>query len=140
IRRAYGFDQVAATGANQKIAIVDAYGNSSIQSDLNTFCAQFGITSTTVQVIGNNAGTDAGWAMETALDVEWAHAIAPGATILLVVAKSNYFSDLLPAVDYAASHAHQVSMSWGAPEFSSESSYDYHFNKTGVTFTASAGD
>src|SRR5437867_2477385 len=39
IRHAYGFDQLTPTGANQKIAIVNAYGNKSIQSDLNTFCS-----------------------------------------------------------------------------------------------------
>src|SRR5574342_626109 len=41
VRHAYGFDRLAANGANQKIAIVDAYGNSSIQADLNSFCSQF---------------------------------------------------------------------------------------------------
>src|SRR3954464_338944 len=86
LRHAYGFDQLAATGANQKIAIVDAYGNANIQNDLNTFCSQFGLSSTTVQILGQNSGTDTGWALETALDVEWAHAIAPGATIILSVA------------------------------------------------------
>src|SRR5690242_10372158 len=101
IRHAYGFDQLTANGANQKIAIVDAYGNSSIQSDLNTFCAQFGIVPTTVQILGNNSGIDTGWALETALDVEWAHAIAPGATIILSVANSSSSSDLLSAVDAA---------------------------------------
>src|SRR4051794_21184245 len=75
LRHAYGFDQLAATGANQKIAIVDAYGNANIQNDLNTFCSQFGLSSTTVQILGQNSGTDTGWALETALDVEWAHAI-----------------------------------------------------------------
>src|SRR6266571_5757879 len=83
IRHAYGFDQLSATGAGQKIAIVDAYGNANIQNDLDTFCAHFGLSSATVQVVGNNTGGDPGWAMETALDVEWAHAIAPGATIIL---------------------------------------------------------
>src|SRR5258708_16121015 len=102
IRHAYGFDQLAATGANQKISIVDAYGNAGIQSDLNTFCAQFGLSPATVQILGNNAGTDTGWAMETALDVEWAHAIAPGASIILSVAASSSFNDLLNAVDAAA--------------------------------------
>src|SRR5438128_6132221 len=118
IRHAYGFDQLTATGANQKIAIVDAYGNKSIQSDLNTFCSQFGITPTTVQVLGNNTGIDSGWALETALDVEWAHAIAPGATIILSVANSSSAGDLLSAVDAAVSAgATVVSMSWGGPEF-----------------------
>src|SRR5207248_3970700 len=75
--------------------------------------------------------------------VEWAHAIAPGANILLVEARSDYFSDLLAAVDYAAAHANVVSMSWGSDEFSGEttSSYDGHFrNHPGVTFVASSGD
>src|SRR6266478_2241222 len=141
IRHAYGFDQLAASGANQKIAIVDAYGNAHIQSDLNTFCSQFGISPTTVQILGNNTGSDAGWALETALDVEWAHAIAPGATIILAVAASNGSGDLLNAVDAAVNAgATVVSMSWGGPEFSGMSSYDNHFNRPNVTFTASSGD
>src|SRR6266700_1061584 len=141
IRHAYGFDQLAASGANQKIAIVDAYGNAHIQSDLDTFCSQFGLNSTTVQVIGNNTGSDAGWALETALDVEWAHAIAPGATIILSVAASNGSGDLLNAVDAAVNAgATVVSMSWGGPEFSGMSFYDNHFNRPNVTFTASSGD
>jgi subtilase family serine protease len=141
IRHAYGFDSLAASGANQKIALVDAYGNSQIQSDLNTFCSQFGLSSTAVQVVGNNAGTDAGWALETALDVEWAHAIAPGATIILSVAATSSLSDLLKAVDAAVSAgATVVSMSWGGSEFSGMANYDSHFNRPNVTFTASSGD
>src|SRR6267154_935077 len=141
IRHAYGFDQLAANGANQKIAIVDAYGNASIQSDLNTFCSQFGLSSTTVQIIGNNTSTDTGWALETALDVEWAHAIAPGATIILSVANSSSSGDLLTAVAAAVSAgATVVSMSWGGPEFTGMANYDNHFNRPGVTFTASSGD
>jgi subtilase family serine protease len=141
IRHGYGFDQLAATGAGQTIAIVDAYGNASIQSDMDTFCAQFGLPATTVQILGTNPGTDTGWALETALDVEWAHAIAPSATIILSVARSSGINDLLSAVDAAVSAgATVVSMSWGAAEFSGVSTYDSHFNKAGVTFTASSGD
>jgi hypothetical protein len=82
-----------------------------------------------------------GWAQEISLDVEWAHAIAPAAHILLVEARSSSLSDLLTAVDYATNHGAQtVSMSWGAGEFSSESSYDGHFLHTGVTYVASSGD
>jgi subtilase family serine protease len=143
IRHAYGFDQSASTGYGQTIAIVDAYGSPTIQNDLNAFCARFGLRTQYIQIAyptGRPATVDQGWALETALDVEWAHAMAPGAGILLVVARSNSFADLLPAVDYAASHARQVSMSWGAPEFAGETAYDYHFNRPGVTFTASSGD
>ena len=75
------------------------------------------------------------------MDVEWAHAIAPGAIIHLVVSydDSDYF--LLSAVDYAVSlGAKQVSMSWGSNEFSSDETYDSHFNVSGVSFFASSGD
>jgi subtilase family serine protease len=144
IRHAYGFDQFASTGLGQNIAIVDAYGSPTIQNDLNAFCKQFGLPTTTVKIYypqGKPSSANGGWALETSLDVEWAHAIAPQATILLVVAKTASLNNLLGAVDYAVKlGAHQVSMSWGASEFSGESSYDYHFNKTGVTFLASSGD
>lgn len=144
IRHAYGFDQFTSTGAGQNIAIVDAYGSPTIQNDLNAFCKQFGLPATTVKIYypqGKPSKNDSGWALETSLDVEWAHAIAPQATILLVVTKTASLNDLLGAVDYAVKlGAKQVSMSWGASEFSGESSYDFHFNKAGVTFTASSGD
>jgi subtilase family serine protease len=143
IRHAYGFDQITGNGSGQTLAIVDAYGSPTIQKDLNTFCSTFGLATTTIQIAypsGKPKKTDGGWALETALDVEWAHAIAPGATILLVVAKSASFTDLLAAVDYAAARAAQVSMSWGGNEFAGEAAYDTHFNKAGITFTASSGD
>jgi subtilase family serine protease len=143
VRHAYGFDALAGSGSGQTIAIVDAYGSPTIQKDLNTFCTQYGLAATTVTIAspgGKVTTTNAGWALETSLDVEWAHAIAPGASILLVVAKSASFTDLLTAVDYGAAHASQVSMSWGGGEFSGETGYDTHFNKTGVTFTCSSGD
>jgi subtilase family serine protease len=142
IRHAYGFDQLSASGAGQTIAIVDAYGNQNIQSDLNTFCSQFGLKSTTVQVIGSNPGGNGnGWDLETSLDVEWAHVIAPDATIILSVAPTASDSDLLAAIDAAvAKGAKVVSMSWGGTEWSTESAYDSHFNLASVTFVASAGD
>jgi subtilase family serine protease len=75
------------------------------------------------------------------MDVEWAHAIAPDAKILLVVAPSASITDLLAAIDYATSHGAQVvSNSWGGSEFSSESSYNSHFSHPGVTYFASSGD
>jgi subtilase family serine protease len=143
IRHAYGFDRVTANGAGQTIAIVDPYGSPTIQHDLNVFCAQFGLVTTTVHLVypqGNSGVVDGEWAQETSLDVEWAHVIAPRAILLLVVAKTASFSSLLSAVDYGASHAAQVSMSWGGPEFSGETAYDSHFNRSGVSFVAATGD
>src|SRR4029079_8682480 len=102
VRHAYGFGRLpgayAAQGAGQTIAIVDAYGSPTIQNDLDKFSVQFGIPSTQVQIAyptGKPRRGDSGWALETSLDVEWAHAIAPGAAILLVVANSAQFNDLL---------------------------------------------
>ncbi|HEV3168133.1 MAG TPA: S53 family peptidase, partial [Isosphaeraceae bacterium] len=164
IRTAYGFSQVKGDGTGQTIAIIDAFNDPNLASDLNTFDKQFGTTAngsslfsqygsassflTAVNQSGGNpsASTDAGWALETSLDVEWAHAIAPGAKILLVEANSGNLGDLLSAVDYAR---HQpgvstVSMSWGASEFLGETSLDGLFTTPaghpGVTFVAAAGD
>jgi subtilase family serine protease len=147
VRKAYGVDQLLAAGATgngQKIAIVDAYGDSAIQTDLNNFCSYYGIPSTTVQILypqGKPMSGNSNWALETALDVEWAHAIAPNATIILSVAKSASLADLLGAVDAAVNAgATVVSMSWGAQESSGINAYDSHFQAPGVTFIASSGD
>lgn len=108
---AYGFNEVAydvngttiaGDGAGQTIAIVDPYGSPTIVNDLQTFDAHWGISNDdagggfclTIQALSTPAGqtpsTDTGdelgWAGETSLDVEWAHAVAPGAHILLVEA------------------------------------------------------
>ena len=96
----------------------------------------------------NQAGTqtNSGWAAEESLDVEWAHAIAPGANILVVEAKSQSIQDLLAAVDTARNTPGvvAVSMSWGFNETPNETSYDSHFTTpaghTGITFVASSGD
>jgi subtilase family serine protease len=161
IRHAYGFDQVffskgtvPGTGAGQTIAIIDAYNDPSVGSDLAAFDAQFKLAAPPnfSVVNGDESGsaslpsTDAGWSLEISLDVEWAHAIAPGANILLVEANSASLSDLLSAVNFARRQAGvtAVSMSWGGSEFSSEKSYDSYFTTpsghVGVTFVASSGD
>ena len=144
IRHAYGFDQLALDGTGQTIAIVDAYDDTTIANDLTVFDTQFGLAAPPSFVKATPQGLPAynsGWAGEIALDVEWAHAVAPGAKILLVEAKSSSLTDLLGAVDYAvAQGANQVSMSWGSAEFRGETNYDAHFNHPGVTFLASSGD
>jgi subtilase family serine protease len=104
----------------------------------------YGLPKTVLQIHYPNGvptAKNSDWALETSLDVEWAHAIAPGATIHLVVSPDNNNDNLLSAVDYAASlGVKQVSMSWGCSEFSSQSSLDSHFNVPGVSFFASSGD
>ena len=81
--------------------------------------------------------------METTLDVEWAHAIAPQAKILLVEATTPSGANFLKAIDYAANRKDvtAVSMSWGGKEFPEEISLDSHFqNNYGIVFFASSGD
>jgi subtilase family serine protease len=147
IRQAYGVSALTGnntTGSGQTVAIVDAYGDSSIQQDVANFSSYFGLGPASLTIAypqGAPRQRNSGWALETALDVEWAHALAPGANILLVVAKSSSLNNLLGAVDYAVNHgAKVVSMSWGTGDFSSETAYDFHFNVAGVTFVASSGD
>jgi len=151
IRHAYGFDQVSYTGAGTTIAIVDAYDDPTIASDLHAFDQQFGLADPTFTKVNQTGGTtmpaaSTGWAGEISLDVEWAHAIAPGAKILLVEANSASYTDLMTAVDYAAKQPGvvAVSMSWGGGEFSGETSLDSNFltptGHTGVVFVASSGD
>lgn len=150
IKGAYGFSNSASAGAGRTIAIVDAYDDPTAESDLGVFSKQFGLPPCTTangcfKKVNQTGGTkypkpDAGWALEISLDVQWAHAIAPGAQILLVEASSSSFANLLAAEDYAAGRAQYVSNSWGASEFSSEASYDSHFVRSGVSFFVSAGD
>jgi subtilase family serine protease len=114
IRAAYGFSNVTfgstpADGRGQTIAIIDAYNDPNIASDLAAFDSALGIAAPpSFRVVNENGGTSLpgtdpsqGWEGETALDVEWAHAIAPGANILLVEANSASDNDLFAAVNYA---------------------------------------
>ena len=75
--------------------------------------------------------------------MEWAHAMAPQAKILLVEAKTSSGPNLLKAIDYARSlkSVVAISMSWGGPEFSAEDQLDYHFtSSSSAVFFASSGD
>ncbi len=159
VRHAYGFDTVAfaggiaGDGTGQTIAIVDAFDDPNIADDLHQFSVQFGLPDppsfTKVSQTGSLTSlppANAGWAGEIALDVEWAHAIAPGASILLVEARSSGTTDLYTAVDFARRQpgVSVVSMSWGGSEYFGETSDDFHFTTpaghAGVSFVASSGD
>jgi subtilase family serine protease len=109
IRHAYGFDAIKFTkgttvipgnGAGQTIAVVDPFDDPEIANDLAAFDSAFGLPAPpSFRKVGQTGGpvptqTDDGWASETSLDVEWAHALAPGANILLVEANSDFLTDL----------------------------------------------
>ena len=152
-RGAYGLP--ASGPAGQTIAIVDAYDDPSIASDLNTYSSQFGLPLCNssnpcfkkVNQSGSASGpfpkANSGWALEIALDVEVAHATCPNCKILLVEANSNSLSNLAAGVKTAAKlGATEISNSYGGSEFSSELSETYAapYNQPGVAVTVSSGD
>jgi hypothetical protein len=165
VRHAYGIDQVSlggivGDGSGQTIALIDAYDDPAfvsstnpgfINSDLHRFDQAFGLPDpprfTKVAQDGSSVypPPNAGWATEIALDVEWAHALAPGASILLVEARDNNYFNLVAAINWARQQpgVSVVSMSFSSPEFAGEASFDGVFTSPsghGVTFLAATGD
>jgi subtilase family serine protease len=148
MRHAYGIDQLPENGAGQTIAIIDAFDDATIASDLIQFDQQFGLPAANfikAEPEGAPGPAPADWEGEISLDVEWAHAIAPMATILLVESVDDLGGDLFNAAMYAANltgsqHPDQISMRFGGGESSDEASEDSLFNMPGTTFFASAGD
>lgn len=150
IKSAYGWPTKPTAGAGETIAIVDAKDDPSAEADLAAFDAQYGLPPCTTAdgcftKVDESGGTnyppsDNSWAFEISIDVQWAHAIAPGAKILLVEAQSGNDSHLFAAEDYAKAHAQYVSNSWIGNEVPGESKNDSHFVEPGVSFFAASGD
>ncbi|MEV6929365.1 S53 family peptidase [Dactylosporangium sp. NPDC051485] len=171
-RTAYNLNPLYArgiTGKGRTIVIVDSFGSPTIQHDLEAFDAQFGLPNTTVQVVkaGNVPPFDpanpdhVGWAQETTLDVEYAHAVAPDAKIVLVetpVAETEGVTGLPEMMDAEKALIDQgvgdvISQSFGATEntfpgfdtgnFSSLLKLRYAYADAalhGVTVLAASGD
>lgn len=151
----YGLSQDTGTGSDA-IAIVDAYHYPTALGDFNTFATAFnlpveasadptGSSNQVFQVVyagGKQPPIDGGWSQEAALDIEWAHATAPTAKVILVEAASNNFADMFAAVDVAARipGVREVSMSWSGGEFSTETLYDFHFTSSNVVCFGASGD
>ena len=141
--------QIPANGGAGTIAIVDAFNYPTALTDIQSFSEKFNVPCNDCLQVKFASGTkpddNCNWAGEAALDVQWVHAVAPKARILLVEAKTAAMPDMIAAVDYAANAVAQagggqVSLSWGGREFSIENSLDSHFSKAGVVFVASSGD
>jgi subtilase family serine protease len=127
IQTAYNLDRLYRAGLNgngQTVAIVDAFGSTTIQRDVAAFSAAMGLPPANLTVIGTPTESDfsgspnAGWADETTLDVEWVHAIAPRAKIVLVVTVDNSFDNLFGGILTAASvpGVSAISNSWSGIE------------------------
>lgn len=144
----------ATAGGGTTVAVVDAYNDPSIASDLSAYRSQYGLPACTVasgcfQVINQNgqasppppdaAGT--GWDVEESLDVDMVSAACPNCSIILVEANSDNNTDMYAAEDAAVNlGAKFVSDSWASCEYSGETSDDQYFNHPGVVITAASGD
>ena len=171
IRRAYGVTGLIKdgfTGAGQSIVIIDSFGSPTIANDLATFDAGYGLPDppslTVLSPLGTvpfdpNNSDMVGWGFETTLDVEWAHAIAPGANIVLLTSPVSEtegvqgMPEFLSLEKYALDHhlGKIISQSWGATEntlfdpagrkvFANFESFYQRAASEHVTVFASSGD
>lgn len=139
---------LTGTGAGQTIAVVTAYDAPNAAKDLATFSSTFGLPAPpSFRKVNQTGGTklpavDAWWALEAALDLQWAHAVAPAADLLLVEASSSALSNLLAAVSWASAQPRVtvVSGSWGAPEFAKQKDQDARCRLTTGVCVFASGD
>lgn len=125
LRNAYGTYNAIVyngwTGVGETIGIVDAYGDPTITADVNSFNTYYNLPSFTLTVGGTGGAAPPGssWPLETALDVEWAHAMAPGATIGLQLTPDAATGTMFGAVNTLVSLPNPpnvISLSWGRQE------------------------
>ncbi len=136
------------TGGWGAIAIVDAGDYPTAATDLQAFSSHFGIPAANLTVTWPGTVKPpvySDWLVEEALDIEWAHAMAPQAKIFLVESKQVNTDPTWAAVRLAAKLVAQagggvVSMSWGDPEDSQELKWDTYFTRAGVVYFAASGD
>ena len=160
MRHAYQLDSLISTGfdgTGHTIVIVDAFQNPNLVAQMAVFDAFYGLPAVSLTQIAPDGLTPfvpgdpnmTGWAEEISLDVAWSHAIAPGANIVLVLAKSNNDSDIVSAVKYAIDNnlGDVISMSFGENESCVDPGIlaEYHdlfaaATARNITLFASAGD
>jgi len=144
-------------GGAYAIAVVEYGSNSTLQSDAKTFASQWGLPAPNItEICATGKGTcpindGTGWDVETSLDVQWAHAMAPNAKIYVAEFTNDPIGDGAEtdgAQAVAGAGGGEVSNSWVynggeewcAPPDNCELNYDQYFVENGVVFFASAGD
>jgi len=154
MRHAYGADSLIANGydgTGKTIVILDAFDDPYLQADFNTFNAMFGLPNQTITRVYPDGVPpyDPGWSQEMQLDVDWSHAIAPGAKIVMVHGKSNSDEDLVSAANYAVNNnlGDVISMSFGEGDVCLGKALTAAWHnvfanatKKGITLFASSGD
>jgi subtilase family serine protease len=171
LRHAYGFDQISGlpknnynnAGNGQTIAIINFFSDPTLRNDVQQFNEYFKIQGAAgnaadtsfLRIVNQNGGTAlpapatylSNADLEASLDVEWAHAIAPGANILEVEADSVSDSDANAAVQYAERQPNVsvISMSYtdgfeDPSEYLDDGLYTNPVGHQGVAFVAATGD
>jgi subtilase family serine protease len=155
IASAYNFTQAYANndyGQGITIGIVDAYGDPNIQYDLNAFDHMNDLPPINLSIYypsGKPLSVSRQWAIETSTDVEWAHAMAPQASIKLFVVPNDGLTALMNATSMVISHnlANVISLSWGVPESSISSAEIATYSEMiqqaqfrGISVVAASGD
>jgi subtilase family serine protease len=145
IKTAYNLPSTGGSGVT--IAIIVAYDTPNIKDYLTTFSNEFSLPVPTdsnfeVHKMSSTMSSIDAWSKEACLNVEWAHAIAPQAKILLVEAADGFSPQILAAVDYVKTRADVTvaSMSYGIGEGSDTLSWDSHLSGTDIVFFAAAGN
>src|SRR5439155_4334425 len=141
IAAAYGVDALhneGLTGAGQTIVIVDSYGSPTALQDLQIFSTAFGLPAPDLTIVYPDGaptyskamhGIETSWAVETSLDLQWAHAIAPDAKLVLIAANPaestgvQGFPSMFKGIQYAIDHypGAPISQSFGCAEQSFQS-------------------
>jgi subtilase family serine protease len=155
LQNAYNLQSAAASaGSGATVAIIDAYDDRTAKADLDHYRSYFGLpalhtdgTQPSFKKVSQNGGTNyprpnTNWAQEIALDLDMVSAICPNCNILLVEARTNSYSDLAAAVNWAAGRSDVVAISnsYGGGEWSGQTAYDGAYNHPGKAITVSSGD
>jgi subtilase family serine protease len=160
VEAAYNLPSLYKSGINGKgrtIVLVDAFGSPTIANDLLQFDQYLGLGTPPLRIVkfgkvpafNSGNGDMVGWAGETSLDVEYAHAGAPNAKLVLVEVGKDTLQQLALGVKYAVQHklGDVISLSWGLPEpdlgRTFVSSYGSIFSqaaKSHITVVVSSGD
>jgi subtilase family serine protease len=142
-------------GAGKTIVIVDAFGYTKAENDLGVYSSTFGLPACTVvsgcltivnqnglttPLPGNPTGSNQGWELETMLDLEAAHSMAPNAHLVLVQATNNSNTNLYKAVVTGTGMGDIVTDSWGGGEFAGETTEDSTFASNNKPVLFSSGD
>ncbi len=162
IRQAYGFDKVSQTGSGETIAIVvpydvfnetinGKYDATNLNNDLAAFSTAYGLPQTTLTPfpeLGLTPDPDptGAWGHQAAMDVEWAHALAPGAKIDLFEANSLALLDMETTISEASNTqgVSVVAMNFSLPEVADNVNHDSQFlapaGHTPISYITGSGD